>query len=271
MQAQKEQSQHAARASAESGPVPKRLAGKVAVVTGASRGIGAAIAARLAAEGAAVAVNYGRSADAANQLVASIAAAGGKAKAVGADVGNPAKVADLFRQVREAFGPRIDILVNNAGVYVQKPLDQLTSEDFQYVFDVNVRAVFEVTRAALPMLADGGRIINLGSVVGERSIGPGMSIYAASKFAVAGLTRGFARDLAARRITVNNVQPGPIDTDMNPADAGKNPASDAMRSMIPLGRYGRAEEVAAAVAFLASPEAAFITGTAVTIDGGAIA
>ena len=268
MQAQKEQGKRAAESF---GPVPQRLAGKVAVVTGASRGIGAAIAARLAAEGAAVAVNYGRSGDAANKVVASIAAAGGKAKAVGADVGDPATVADLFRQVREAFGPRIDILVNNAGVYVQKPIDQLTSEDYQSTFDVNVRAVFEVTRAALPLLNDGGRIVNIGSVVGERSIGPGMSVYAASKFAVAGLTRGWARDLAGRRITVNNVQPGPTDTDMNPADAAKNPAADVMRQMIPLGRYGQAEEVAAAVAFLVSPEASFITGTSVTVDGGSIA
>jgi 3-oxoacyl-[acyl-carrier protein] reductase len=246
-----------------------RLDGKVAVVTGASRGIGAAIAKRLAADGAKVVVNYGRAAEAAQSVVAEITAAGGTAVAVQADVADPAQVATLFQKTEEAFGPSVDILVNNAGVYVTGPVDEIAPEAFQRTFDINVRAVFEATRLAVPRMGQGGRIINIGSAVGETSLGPGMSVYAASKFAVNGLTRGFARDLAPRGITANTVAPGPIDTDMNPADPKVNPAADFMRQIVPAGRYGRVEEVAAAVAFLASEEAAFITGTEVTIDGGA--
>jgi len=242
--------------------------GKVAVVTGGSRGIGAAVAKRLAVDGASVVVNYARSAAAAGEVVAEITAVGGRAVAVKTDVSNPEELDGLFRETEAAFGATIDILVNNAGIYLTGMVDEFSSEDFERTFAVNVRSVFEVTKRAVPRMASGGRIINLGSIVGERVIGPGLSAYGASKFAVHGLTRGFARDLAGRGITVNTVAPGPIDTEMNPADPKINPAADFMRGLVPTGRYGRAEEVAAAVAFLASPDAAFINGTELTIDGG---
>jgi 3-oxoacyl-[acyl-carrier protein] reductase len=162
-------------------------------------------------------------------------------------------------------------VVNNAGIYIPGPLVEFSEADFDKTFDVNVKSMFLVTKKALSRLADGGRVINIGSMVGERVPFPGGSAYAASKFAVAGLTRAWARELAPRRITVNDVQPGPVDTDMNPADAGKNPAADRLRTAIPLGRYGTADEVAALVVFLASPQAAFITGATINVDGRLVA
>jgi len=247
------------------------LSGKVALVTGASRGIGAAISAHLAQAGATVLINYARSESAARALTEQIEKAGGRAHLLQGDVSDAAQVDTLFQQVDRAHGGRVDVLVNNAGVYVPGNLAEFAEADYDRTFDVNVKSLFLVTKAALGRIPDGGRVINIGSMVGERVPFPGASVYAASKFAVAGFTRAWARELAPRKITVNDVQPGPVDTDMNPADAAKNPAADFLRSAVPLGRYGTADEVAALVAFLATPQAAFITGATINVDGGLVA
>lgn len=244
------------------------LAGKVALVTGASRGIGAAIARHLARAGATVIVNYSSSADAAEAVVKSIRDAGGNASAIRANVGKTADVEAMFQQIDAHHGGRVDIVVNNAGVYSGEPIGEATTAAYDRMFDVNVRSVFDVTRLALARMPDGGRVINIGSCLGERVPFPGISVYCASKFAVAGFSQAWARELGPRKITVNVVQPGPIDTDMNPADASKNPGADYMRAAVPLGRYGTADEVASAVAYLASPLAAYVTGTTLTVDGG---
>lgn len=240
------------------------LEGQVALVTGGSRGIGAAIAKTLAERGADVALSYSSSRNAADKVVAEIEALGRRAAAFQADAADRHSPLRLVDAVMERFG-RLDILVNNAGTFVVAPLTELSDEDFDRLFNINVRGVFLTSRAAAKAMADGGRIINIGSVNGDKSFVPGLSAYGASKAAVQGLTRGWARDLAERRITVNAVQPGPIDTDMNPADGE---FADVLRGFVALGRYGKAQEVADTVAFLASPAASYVSGAEIDVSGG---
>jgi 3-oxoacyl-[acyl-carrier protein] reductase len=244
----------------------KPLAGKVALVTGGSRGIGAAIAKELADQGADVAVSYGASAEKAEAVAKALVGKGVRAKAYKADQGDARQAAELVKTVAREFG-RLDILVNNAGVFAGAEVNDSAAdtEALANLFAVNVGGVAAAVRAAAPLMAEGGRIITVGSVAGEKSPWPGVADYSATKAAVAGYTRGWARDLGPRGITVNNVQPGPIDTDMAPKDG---PLEALLRTGTALGRYGKPEEVAAAVAFLASPAAAYITGASINVDGG---
>ena len=244
----------------------KKLEGKVALVTGGSRGIGAATAIALARDGAAVALSYSASPDKAQAVVRRIEEAGGRAVALKADQADPKAVAELVESVVKKFG-RLDILVNNAGVFVTArlgdPKADLAALDREQA--INVGGVVAAVRAAVKHLPDGGRIITIGSVIASRVAFPGLAGYSASKAAVVGYTKGWARDLGRRGITVNVIQPGPIDTDMNP-DSGDFAATQ--RASTALGRYGRPEELAAAVLFLASPEASYITGAILDVDGG---
>ncbi|GBL55131.1 3-oxoacyl-[acyl-carrier protein] reductase [Pseudomonas citronellolis] len=240
------------------------LAGKVAFVQGGSRGIGAAIVQRLARDGAAVAFTYVSSAQKAEDLAATVQAAGGRALAIQADSADADSLTAAIERAAAHFG-RLDILVNNAGVLAVAPLDEFTLEDFDRTLAVNVRSVFVATQAAARHMGEGGRIITIGSTNAERMPFAGGGVYAMSKAAVTGLTRGFARDLGPRGITVNNVQPGPVDTDMNP-DSGE--FAESLKGLMALERYGRAEEIASFVAYLAGPEAAYITGANLLIDGG---
>ncbi|KAA0083546.1 3-oxoacyl-ACP reductase FabG [Mycolicibacterium sp. P9-64] len=240
------------------------LTGRRALVTGASRGIGAEIVRRLAAEGAAVAFTYGASAAEAEKLTADVTSSGGTAVAIQADSGDPEQVA---RSVDEAVAKLggLDILVNNAGVAYIGDVETFPMEQFDRLVAINVRGVFAAIQRAVPHLGDAGRIINIGSINADRVPNPGMSVYAMSKGAVAGLTRGLARELGPRGITVNNVQPGPIATDMNPPEGE---FADAARQVMALGRYGHPSDVAGVVAYLAGPDAAYITGANWNVDGG---
>ena len=240
------------------------LTNKTALVTGGSRGIGAAIARRLAAEGANVAITYTRGADAAVSVVKEIERAGGKAMAIQADATDAKAVAAAVETTVATYGP-LDVFVNNAGTAIPKPFLETTLEELDHVIDLNVRGALIATQSALRHMKDGGRIIMIGSCVGERMMTPGLVAYAATKGAIKMFTQGLSREVGARGITVNNIQPGPIDTDLNPASGDW---ATPQKAMTALNRYGHVEEIAAMVAFVAGPEAAYITGANLTVDGG---
>ncbi|KJK38667.1 oxidoreductase [Streptomyces variegatus] len=238
------------------------LHGKVALVTGGSRGIGAATALRLAREGADVAIGYVNGKEAAEDVVRAVEALGRRAVALRADAAQATEAAEVVDAAAQALG-RLDILVNNAGVGVLGPLDTLSLAEVDRVLDVNVRGVFLASQAAAARMPEGGRIITIGSCMAQRVPGPGGTLYAMSKAALAGLTKALARELGGRGITANVVHPGPIDTDMNPADG---PYAAGQAAMTALGRFGTADEVASMVAHLAG--AAYVTGAEFSVDGG---
>ena len=241
-----------------------KLSGKVALVTGGSRGIGAAIAKRLAREGAKVAITWSTNPDKATEVVENIKAAGGHAIAIQADSANPVDIRRAVASVVEQEGG-LDILINNAGVATMVPVEEFQEADFDRLIAVNVKGVYVATQEALRHLKDGGRIINIGSINADLVPFPGMAIYAMSKAAIATFTRGLAREVGARGITVNNIQPGPVNTDMNPADSD---FAETLRGLMAVPRYGSAEEIAGLAAYLASDESAFVTGASWNIDGG---
>jgi 3-oxoacyl-[acyl-carrier protein] reductase len=242
----------------------KKLEGKIALVSGGSRGIGAAIARRLAADGAKVAITYSSGADAAAAIVKSIEDAGGKAIAIQADATDSAAVKVAIEKTIASLG-KLDVLVNNAGTAIPKKFEETTLEELDRVIDLNLRGVFVTTQAALKHMNDGGRIVTIGSCVGERMMTPGLVAYSATKGAIRMFTQGLSREVGDRGITVNNVQPGPIDTDLNPA-AGE--WAVPQKANTALNRYGSVDDVAALVAFVAGPEASYITGANLTVDGG---
>ena len=240
------------------------LANKVALVTGGSRGIGAAIAKRLARDGANVAITYARDAASAATVVKAIETVGGKGIAIQADAADATAVKAAVEQAVAALG-KLDILVNNAGTAIPKKFEDTTLEEIDHMLNLNVRGVFATTQTALKHMNNNGRIINIGSCVGERTLTPGLCAYSATKGAVKMFTQGLAREVGDRNITVNNVEPGPIDTDLNPA-AGD--WATPQLAVTALKRYGHVDEVAALVAFVAGPESSYITGANLTVDGG---
>ncbi len=250
----------------------KSLENKLALVTGSSRGIGAAIAVRLAAEGAHVIVNYAASPARADQVVSEITKAGGRAEAVQADLSTVEGTAALAASVDKVFGGkfagRLDILVNNAGTIEFGPFLESSENSYAKLFDLNVRSLIALTRILAPGMvkAGWGRIINIGSCLGEAAPLPGVTMYVATKFAVQGFTRALSRELGCTGVTVNNVQPGAVETELSPDDGG--PTAQTMKKLMSVGRFGRTEEIASAVAFIANPESAFINGENLTVDGG---
>src|SRR5271154_7080259 len=242
----------------------KKLEGKIALIPGGSRGIGAAIAKRLAADGAKVAITYTKGTDAAASVVKEIERTGRKAIAIQADAADADAVKAAVERTFATFG-RLDVLVNNAGTAIPKPFEEATLEEMDRVLAINVRGVYVATQAALKHMKSGARIIMIGSAVGERVAAPGLVPYAGTKGAVKMFTQALAREIGGRGITVNNVQPGPIDTELNPA------AGDwavPQKSATALNRYGHVEEIAGMVAFVAGPESSYITGANITVDGG---
>jgi 3-oxoacyl-[acyl-carrier protein] reductase len=240
------------------------LTNKVAFVTGGSRGIGAAIAKRLAADGANVAITYTKGADAAESVVNEIERAGRRAIAIQANATDASAVEAAVEKAVATFG-RLDILVNNAGTAIPKTFEETTLEEMDRVIDINVRGTLAATQAALKHMKSGGRIIMIGSAVGERVLVPGLVAYSATKGAVKMFTQGLSREVGSRGITVNNIEPGPIDTELNPA------AGDwavPQKAATALDRYGHVNEVAALVAFVAGPESSYITGSNLSVDGG---
>jgi 3-oxoacyl-[acyl-carrier protein] reductase len=241
-----------------------KLAKKVAFVTGGSRGIGAAIAKRLAADGASVAITYAKDANAASAVVKAIETGGGKALAIQADAADAKAINAAIEKTVATLG-RLDVLVNNAGTAIPKPFEQTTLEEMDHMIDLNFRGVMVATQVGLKHMNDNGRVIMIGSCVGERMMTPGLAAYSATKGAVKMFTQGLAREVGSRGITVNNVQPGPIDTDLNPASGEWAAPQIAVTA---LKRYGTVDEVAALVSFVASPESSYITGANLTVDGG---
>jgi 3-oxoacyl-[acyl-carrier protein] reductase len=242
----------------------QELAGKTALVTGASRGIGAAIALRLAAGGADVALTYHQDGDSAAAVVRKIEGMGRRAVAIRADSGDAHAVTAAVEQTATELG-RLDVLVNNAGAFVVGPVEELDAEDFDRTIAVNVRAPYLASRAAARHMTDGGRIICIGSNMAERTVFPGFSLYALSKAALVGMVKGLARDLGPRGVTVNLVHPGPTDTDANPADG---PGAETIRGFTALGRYAAPEEIADVVAHVASDAFGYVTGASLAADGG---
>ena len=242
----------------------RKLEGKIALITGGSRGIGAAIAKRLAADGANVAITYTKGADAAASVVKEIERVGRKAIAIQADAADAEAVKAAVDKTVATLG-RLDVLVNNAGTAIPKKFEETTLEEMDRMIDINIRGAFVATQAALKHMKDGGRIIMIGSCVGERMMTPGLVPYSATKGAVKMFSQGLSREVGNRGITVNNIQPGPIDTELNPA------ASEwavPQKAATALDRYGHVDEVAALVAFVAGPESSYITGANLTVDGG---
>jgi 3-oxoacyl-[acyl-carrier protein] reductase len=240
------------------------LHNKIALVTGGGRGIGAATVLRLAREGADVAFTYQRDETRAAEVAGQVEALGRRARPIRAEGNDPGAMREVVERVVSELG-RIDVLVNNAAAFILGPVGELTLEDFEETMAVNVRAPFVLVQATLPYMPSGGRIINIGSNAAERAVFPGFSLYATSKSALVGMTKALGRELGPREITVNLVNPGPTDTDLNPADG---PMADTINGLTALGHYARPGDVAAAVAFLAGPDGRYLTGSTVNVDGG---
>ncbi|MEO3742098.1 SDR family oxidoreductase [Plantactinospora sp. B5E13] len=241
-----------------------QLDGRVAVVTGGGRGIGAAVVLRLAREGADVAFTFQHDKHRADDVVEQVRAMGRRALAIQADSADPAAVVAAVDRVADEWG-RLDILVNNAGAFLLGPLEQLGLADFEQTMAVNVRAPFVAAQAAVRHMSAGGRIVNIGSNMAERAVFPGFSLYATSKTAMIGLTKALGRELGGRAITVNLVNPGATDTELNPADG---PNAETINGFTALGHFADPADVAAVVAFLASPDGRYVTGATVNVDGG---